>query len=120
MKISAPIREKKVTFLFAPIVDFTSHKLWAQDVPSSGSKVSSNAERHFEPWKQDRAASGSAALDPSNFFSFRLVIDALMENVPMALHMYKWGLLRDQDGAAAIAAHLGHFFWGAPARQVSR
>lgn len=50
LKISAPIREKKkVMFLFAHIVDFTSHKLWAQDVPSSGSKVSSNAERHFKP-----------------------------------------------------------------------
>lgn len=78
-------------------------------MPFSGNKVSSSAERHLEVGQGRVRLRGIGPF--KLFFSFRLIIDALMEDVPMALHMYKWGLLRDQDGAAAIAAHLGLFFF---------
>lgn len=87
-----------------------------------------HAERRFEPWEQDRAGSNSAALDPSTFFffsflffPFRLVIDALMEDVPMTLHHVQMGLVTGSRWSGSDRSPPGIIiFWGAPARQVSR
>lgn len=119
-KISALIqkKEKKVTFLFALIVDFSSHScgraFFFGGKVSSTPKGASNLGNKIGQGQAPRHWTLQSFF--FLFFSFRLVIDALMEDVPMTLHHVQMGLVTGSRWSGSDRSPPGIFFFGARRR----